>query len=433
MLSNCPIIPETGVRVVFVSTDSGMMGQLVKKYAIQKLEEMFPGVYTEQNVVISSTHTHSGPAGFLQYVLFNVPNLGFLHQTMDAMVDGIVESIRRAHESVVPGDIYLGSGIVEGANINRSPSSYLANPEEERAKYSGNTDKEMIQLQFFSDDKKPLGVLNWFAVHPTSMNNTNHLISGDNKGAASQMMERHMDPDYVTGKGPFVAAFASTNLGDVSPNIQGPKCQDTGLPCDMEHSTCGGRTQMCYALGPGQDMFESTRIIAERQYKVAMELLEQPVDPLELSGPIQWVHQWLEMSQAPVTLENGTVTKTCKAALGYSFAAGTTDGPGEFDFTQGTNSGNPFWDFVTGFLKHPEPEQIACHAPKPILLDTGEYTLPFAWHPATVDTQVLRIGQLLMLAVPGEFTTMSGRRIREAIANSATIDEAKVAIANSAT
>merc|ERR1711970_112270 len=43
--------PETGVRVVFVSTDSGMMGQLVKKYAIQKLDEMFPGVYTEQNVV----------------------------------------------------------------------------------------------------------------------------------------------------------------------------------------------------------------------------------------------------------------------------------------------------------------------------------------------------------------------------------------------
>ena len=28
--------------------------------------------------------------------------------------------------------------------------------------------------------------------------------------------------------------------------------------------------------------------------------------------------------------------KTCKPAMGYSFAAGTTDGPGAFDFTQGT-------------------------------------------------------------------------------------------------
>ena len=56
----------------------------------------------------------------------------------------------------------------------------------------------------------------------------------------------------------------------------------------------------------------------------------------------------------------------------YSFAAGTTDGPGEFDFTQGANTSNPFWDFVSGLLKDPSPEQEACHAPKPILLDTGE-------------------------------------------------------------
>ena len=56
----------------------------------------------------------------------------------------------------------------------------------------------------------------------------------------------------------------------------------------------------------------------------------------------------------------------------FSFAAGTTDGPGEFDFTQGANTTNPFWDFVSGLLKDPSPEQEACHAPKPILLDTGE-------------------------------------------------------------
>ena len=65
------------------------------------------------------------------------------------------------------------------------------------------------------------------------------------------------------------------------------------------------------------------------------------------------------------------------------------------------------------------------HAPKPILLNTGEYYIPFQWHPVHVDTQVsftmlsfepprylsqvLRIGQLLIAAAPGEFTTMAGR------------------------
>lgn len=35
--------------------------------------------------------------------------------------------------------------------------------------------------------------------------------------------------------------------------------------------------------------------------------------------------------------------------------------------------------------------------------------------PAIVDIQILRVGQLVILCVPGEFTTMAGRRIKEAI------------------
>ena len=31
------------------------------------------------------------------------------------------------------------------------------------------------------------------------------------------------------------------------------------------------------------------------------------------------------------------------------------------------------------FLKDPNQEQIDCQAPKPILLDTGEVNLPYAW------------------------------------------------------
>ena len=54
--------------------------------------------------------------------------------------------------------------------------------------------------------------------------------------------------------------------------------------------------------------------------------------------------------------------KTCPAALGYSFAAGTTDGPGAFDFTQGAVTGNIFWDTIAGLLKLPTYEQIDCHA-----------------------------------------------------------------------
>ena len=66
-----------------------------------------------------------------------------------------------------------------------------------------------------------------------------------------------------------MAAFASANLGDVSPNLKGAKCIDTGKDCDLYQSTCEGRTQNCIAFGPGNTMKESTYIIGDRQFQEA--------------------------------------------------------------------------------------------------------------------------------------------------------------------
>ena len=186
-----------------------------------------------------------------------------------------------------PARLYLSHGYLNGANINRSPLSYLANPEYERLKYDHNTDRDFIQLNIFSvSTGQAMGIINWFAVHGTSMNSSNTLICGDNKGAASYMMEKEFNPGRRPGTGPFIAAFASANLGDASPNTEGPQCRDTGLPCDALHSTCGGSNQQCIAFGPGKDMFDSTWIIAERQFLKAKELFNHAHDHIEVTGPI---------------------------------------------------------------------------------------------------------------------------------------------------
>ena len=57
--------------------------------------------------------------------------------------------------------------------------------------------------------------------------------------------------------------------------------------------------------------------------------------------------------------------------MGYSFAAGTTDGPGSFAFEQGTTTSNPFWNTVRNCIAAPTKEDISCHGAKPILLATG--------------------------------------------------------------
>lgn len=65
-------------------------------------------------------------------------------------------------------------------------------------------------------------------------------------------------------QGKFVGAFCSSNLGDVSPNIMGPKCSLSGNECDILTSKCPADEGECFASGPGKDMFESTKMIGER-------------------------------------------------------------------------------------------------------------------------------------------------------------------------
>ena len=161
-------------------------------------------------------------------------------------------------------------------------------------------------------------------------------------------------------------------------------------------------------------MFDSTRIIAERQFNKAMELFQNASK--KISGSISFVHQYIDMTNQTITKKDGSTFKTCKPAMGYSFAAGTIDGPGEFDFRQGTTTPNRFWNLVRDFISKPSKDMIECHKPKPILLATGNLHFPIGpWQPHIVPTQLFKIGNIFLAGVPGEFTTMSGRRLRHAI------------------
>ena len=83
---------------------------------------------------------------------------------------------KRAYNNLERGTVSVAKDLLFDANINRSPSSYLLNPQSERDRYAdeGDTDKSMLLLKFTtSSNNEPIGMLNWFAVHGTSMNVTN--------------------------------------------------------------------------------------------------------------------------------------------------------------------------------------------------------------------------------------------------------------------
>lgn len=364
----------------------------------------------------------SAPGGFIQYVLYQLTGTGFVEETMHALVEGTSQAIVCAYRNIQPGHLRVSEGMLWEANINRSPTSYLLNPVEEREAFRehGDTDKTMLQVLIENEQGQHLGLLNWFAVHGTSMNGTNQLISGDNKGYASYLMEKHYNGNAtLPGQGSFVAAFASTNLGDVSPNTAGPKCLDSGLPCDMLTSTCNGHMPLCVAFGPGRDMFESTEIIGRKQFEKSLELLRG--ESRLIHGRIRSRHSFVNLADRNVTLtKNGTVVQTCPAALGLSFAAGTMDGSGGLDFHQGMNTTHPFWAMVFGHLSLPSKQQVACQAPKPVMLNTGKVKLPYDWDPNTIPISLFQVGNLFIVNVPSELTTMAGRRLRQAIADELT-------------
>ncbi|KAG1731837.1 Neutral/alkaline nonlysosomal ceramidase [Suillus paluster] len=409
-------------RVLFINSDICMGDTGIRRALLSSLASLYGDLYTPSNTALVGTHAHSGVGGYLENLLPQVTSLGYINATATAIISGTLKAIAAAHNSLMPGNLKLGNTTLHNANRNRSPSAYLANPEWERAMYEGDQDRTVTVLGFENANGGARGLLSFFPVHGTSLYENNTLVSGDNKGMAAGMYESYIEPSSMPGNNSFVAGFVQSNVGDTTPNTLGAYCESPGKPwdgqpCEFEHSTCGNRTED-WVPGFRISDFESNRIIGQAQFEAARTVMEGNNMTL-VSGSVKSVHVYLDMTNYTFALPNGTLARTCPPALGYSFAGGTTDGPGAFDFIQGSNSShsqNPFWEIVKKFITPtPSEEQIACQHPKPILLNSGHAHEPYEWSPGTVDVQMLRVGQFVILVMPGELTTMAGRRMREAL------------------
>ena len=383
--------PEAGKRIAFVSVDIGSIEHNMVLEVLDRLATKFGPLYTLDNVVLSATHTHAGAGGYWH----TRAELGlagaFYPEHFNYIVDGIVRAIERAHADLAPASILINKGDVEGAGANRSLIAYEQNPAEERTRYNSPLDTQMTLLRF-EREGGAVGLLNWFATHPTSMTYDNHLISGDHKGYASLTFETQEGATYRSAED-FVAAFAQSTPGDVTPNL------------NLNNT------------GPGTDDFESTAIIGTRQMDVARNLFEAASETL--AGSIRYRQVYVDMShyQVEEAFTGEKPQTTCPSAYGYSFAGGSTeDGGGHFLFREGMTEQRFYLDFLIGWLTGaPDwtPEVKACQEPKAILFETGTGTPPLQSQIRSVS--IIQIGQLAILAMPAEITTMSARRLKESL------------------
>jgi neutral ceramidase len=76
-------------------------------------------------VALSGIHTHSGPGGYLQHVVYLVTSLGFVRQSFDVLVDGIEKSIIQAHENLRSGALFVNKGILKDHLSELYLASYI--------------------------------------------------------------------------------------------------------------------------------------------------------------------------------------------------------------------------------------------------------------------------------------------------------------------
>ena len=384
----------SGKRVAIVNTDLQGVFQSVQQAVLKRLAARYGDRYTERNMLISATHTHDGPGGHSHYALYNITVLGFQEKTFNAIVDGIVEAIVQADENTQPGTLNLGRSTLTNASVNRSRDAFDRNPAADRAAFPLGIDPAVTALRVRRGGKD-VGAISWFATHGTSMTNKNTLTSGDNKGYAEYAWEhdragvRYRDDDHPG----FVAAFAQTNAGDMSPNLN-----------------------LRPGSGPTENEFDNTRIIGTRQLDAAEAAYASA--RTEVTGGIDYRMRYVDMSQVSVAgryTSDGARHTTCPAALGTGFAAGSTEDGVGLDWVKEGGT-NPLLKALGATLFDISPALRACQAPKEVIIANGT-TKPYPWSPELLPLQLIKLGQLYLAAVPGEFTIVSGYRLRRTVAD----------------
>ncbi len=432
--------PELKTELIFVVVESANGDDPIKQAVLQKLQKKYPSRFTEENFVLTGTHTHGGP----------LPHDPDQPMIVKAVIDGVVEAVDAAVDDKAPGEITVSRGNLTTIARNRSEQAFDLNTETDKRALPLKIDPLMTQLAFWRDGK-PVGLLNFFGVHPTTMVDEGFTyITSDSYGYAAYRIEDEMSRD-TDGKR-FVAAFAQTSAGDQTSNTHFDRCNDRTESSKHQWGCLRGVSE----LGP----FESMKTVGEALAGQAMTLLSaKAASPADRNGYAQVKKpalpvddgaaigtEGLNYRQGLAELANvrvaakytaGKDEMTCAPAWGASHTAGSTEDLGTEFAAEGTDNsdstaGYLIWALngpsvvsqpvrtmlemagLGGFVNVPATnELIECQAPKEAIL---------ALQPRPVSMQVFKLGKMHFAIVPFELTVMSGHRIRRQMAETLGID-----------
>jgi neutral ceramidase len=391
LFAKAMVLERDGRKVALVALELFAIPAGLLKHAAEMVADRG---FDERNVLISVTHTHSGPGGFANYPTYNfrAPSVETINdpasfaqlvrqepadrQLYTFLARQIASAIRRADTDLGRAVAGWGEERIAGLTRNRSVEAHLADHGIEKAFGTGSPrddpDGEVHTVDPAVDvlrvDKLvrgrrvPIGAWSNFANHGTVTKADLQAYDGDHHAAAHRVFEQNVRAaGRVPSRQLVVNVYGNANEGDLTAGI------DYSGPAGADHV---GRVEAAAMLR------------AWRQ--AGRRLSRRPV--LDL--------RWTRACFCGAKVEGGRVAD--RAMPGVPFFTGSEEGRGPlFDVTH-----TPFEG-----LRSPTGFDSQGHK---IGVPLGEF-------PKAVPLMVVRIGDRVIASMPGEPTKEVGARVKAAV------------------
>ena len=355
------VLERAGVPYAMVQADIGGLPHALVQAVAEKVAAT--GI-TEERLLISATHTHSAHGAIWPtednsaYAV--VGGDLFDHRAWNATVGGLSEAILKAHRRLRQARVGIATIALLGASRNRASGSFARN--ENKPELPIDPDLTVVRVDAAQGKAKPIAVWSNFAIHATSLDDSNRLLSGDNPGYTAEIVERRI------GKG-VVNVWTNGNEGDISPH---------GDPAPL-----GGE--------PGEHVTSEFA----KAHLAGARVAEGVVDAFELAGEEMLSDVALAARQAYLPFD-GTTADGERVGPIPGLGAGGIDPSGVLP------QGAP----VEGMAGPGQGFKFPLFGAPKIIPDVAPVSI---W----------RIGELGVVALPSEVTRTAGMRIRAAVLQAA--------------
>ncbi|MBI4313210.1 MAG: neutral/alkaline non-lysosomal ceramidase N-terminal domain-containing protein [Candidatus Omnitrophica bacterium] len=162
----------------------------------RRIDQELPGAVGPEDLMISATHTHSGPGAYLMGPIGQMTAGKYRPEVLERLMAACAQAAIEAAGRMRPAQFAVGHAQIPEAVENRMDPKAPVDP-------------ELIVLEWKGVDGEPIAALLNYAAHPTLLSSKNLLISGDFPGAACRALEK-LQPGAV-------GLFINGASGDLRP------------------------------------------------------------------------------------------------------------------------------------------------------------------------------------------------------------------------